>query len=349
MGARQREHDPISPWFVAAEDLGEYIGVRFGRINPDGSEPEWIFLRHADYDGIGGFAHILRNKGAAIDALPEQPHPARPSRFDVLRLAPIYLQSRRQPRWNSRVIQPQTKGASRHQVPTAVAWHVFSEIETNQIIAASKRHGVSVNSLLVNTLTRGIRPFLEDSSATVPWMIPVNLRGKVRRDRDTANFTSCVGVKVKAGEIPSETHRNIFAALDRKVHWANWQAYDLGKFTSHGMRKFLIATGLAISQLSLGSFSNLGVWDAAKSISVDACRGNWLFSPPVLRCQPIGAGCVTFQNQLSLTIQAHPELTTQASVCQAWIQSWVQQIKLESSPGSIGLNRRSETSQPVKI
>lgn len=48
--------DPISPWFVAAEQLGEFIGIRFGRVPPGQAEPEWFFLRHTDFDGIGGLA-----------------------------------------------------------------------------------------------------------------------------------------------------------------------------------------------------------------------------------------------------------------------------------------------------
>jgi len=341
MGDRKKISDPISPWFVAAEDLGEYIGVRFGRVDSAKSEPEWIFLRHADYDGIGGFAHILRSRGANIGALAEQTHPATPSGFEVLGLGQKYLESRKLPRWNSRVIRPGANEAHKPQPPTAVAWQLFNEVETSKIKTASKRIGVTVNSFLLNNLTRGIRPFLENASADVPWMVPVNLRGKTQRDRDTANFASYIGVKVKAGETIEETHRKIFAAMDRKEHWANWQAYSLGKFAPHAVRKFLVATRLAVSQLSLGSFSNLGVWDSAKEITVEACRGPWLFSPPVLSFQQFAAGCLTFQNQLSLTIQAHPQLTIKASVCEQWIQSWVEQINLDVARESRGSNHLS--------
>src|ERR1043165_2317609 len=57
--------DPIAPWFIAAEELGEFIGIRFGRVPPEGTEPEWMFLRHTDFDGIGGVAALLRARGGA--------------------------------------------------------------------------------------------------------------------------------------------------------------------------------------------------------------------------------------------------------------------------------------------
>jgi hypothetical protein len=48
-----------------------------------------------------------------------------------------------------------------------------------------------------------------------------------------------------------------------------------------------------------------------------------------LRCQPVGAGCVTFQNRLSLTIQAHPKLTTDPAVPGVWVQNWVKEIEMD--------------------
>jgi len=84
-------------------------------------------------------------------------------------------------------------------------------------------------------------------------------------------------------------------------------------------------------QWNLGGFSNLGDWDSEKKITNPQCAGGWLFSPPVLRCQLIGAGCVTFQNRLSLTIQAHPDLTTSPSVPKRWVQDWVKEIEMDLS------------------
>src|SRR5690606_30423798 len=153
----------------------------------------------------------------------------------------------------------------------------------------------------------------------VPWMIPVNVRGKVFRERDTANFTSYIGVRISSYETIHDIHRQIYAALGRGEHWANWNAYKVGRFTTLGMKKLLLRKELAMSQWNIGSFSNLGDWDPDKSISGPASEVGWLFAPPVLRCQLLGAGCVTFQNRLSLVIQAHPELTTDPEVTKGWM------------------------------
>ena len=39
----QQDVDSINLWFLAAEELGEYIGIRFGQIPPGATEPNGLF------------------------------------------------------------------------------------------------------------------------------------------------------------------------------------------------------------------------------------------------------------------------------------------------------------------
>lgn len=319
--------DVIRSWFIAAEELGEYIGIRFGRIAPGTSEPEWFFLRHTDVDGIGGLAQLLRQRGADLSRLLQVKHPSSPSISAVLRLLPKFLRPRHRVKWRALEQGPRVDTAA--QPAPAVAWHVFDEAESIRIRMVCRKAGYTINSFLLKHLTKAIRPFLEDESSVVPWMIPVNLRGKVAQDSDVANHSSYIGVKVRSFETVHDIHHNIYAALGRGEHWANWYAYQIGRFVTAGMQRFMVAKELAMSQWNLGGFSNLGDWDSEKQIEQPGCAGAWLFCPPVLRCQLVGAGCVTFQNQLSLTIQVHPELTTSPAVPKAWIQNWVKEIEID--------------------
>src|ERR1039458_5763811 len=106
--------DAISPWFLAAEELGEYTGIRFGRVPPGGAEPEWRFLRHADYDGIGGLAEILRQRGAKVDHLMQIKYPAPPSWLPLLRALPKYLKPRKRLRWAALEDRKSTRLNSSH-------------------------------------------------------------------------------------------------------------------------------------------------------------------------------------------------------------------------------------------
>ncbi len=193
---------------------------------------------------------------------------------------------------------------------------------------ASRISQVSMNSFLLKYLDRAVRPYLADPSAAVPWMVPVNLRGKVCQPSDTDNHSSYVAIRLLASEGVREVHDRIYRRLRAGQHCANWKAYSVGRFASVRLKKRLIETDRATCQWSVGGFSNLGDWDPDKTISAEGCLGAWLFAPPVLRCQLIGAGCVTFQGKLSLTLQIHPDLTTSAAVAQEWMRIWVREVEL---------------------
>lgn len=337
-----KKSDPVSPWFNVCEDLGEYIGIRFGRIAPGASDPEWHFLRHIDFDGIGGFAELLRQRGANLPRLPHIKHPSNPSWIPFLKMIPKFLRPRARVQWQS--LERDNAASTAPQPPQAVAWHVFDETTTTQIRRVCRKNSFTINSFLLKHLTKAIRPYLEDEAAVVPWMVPVNVRGKVFRERDTANFTSYVGVKIRSYETTHDVHKGIYDALGRGEHWANWYAYKATSWTPFGMKKFMVKNDLAMSQWNLGSFSNLGDWDKEKAFVRPDCAGVWLFAPPVLRCQLVGAGCVTFQNRLTLTIQAHPDLTTSPVVPREWLQNWVKEIGMDLV-SMLGVQDTKEASQ----
>jgi hypothetical protein len=317
----------LRKWFATAEELGEYIGIRFGRIAPGASEPEWFFLPHSQCDGIGGFAELLRQRGAEVPHLPQIRHFSKPSALDLVRALPKFLAPRRRVEWGP--LAGPARPSSSTQAPSAVAWHLFDEATTTQIRRVCRKQSYTVNSFLLKHLTKALRPFLQDQSSAVPWMVPVNLRGRITQPRDVENHSSYVSVRVRSYETAHDVHRNIYAALAAGEHWANWQAYKSGQFLSAGLRRTLIRLDRATAQWNLGGFSNLGAWDPDKRLAQAGCEGGWLFAPPVLRCQMVGAGCLTFQNRLGLTLQAHPELTTNAADARAWMDNWLREIEID--------------------
>jgi hypothetical protein len=92
------------------------------------------------------------------------------------------------------------------------------------------------------------------------------------------------------------------------------------------MRKWLVKHGYASPKQNIGVFSNIGQWNSSEHIHSSDDRTIWLFCPPVWHTQKFAAGCVTFQNRLSLTIQAHPTLTTSCSTMENVMDCWVSEI-----------------------
>jgi hypothetical protein len=317
----------IRPWFRALESSGEFIGIRYGHVDPASGEVEWFFKPHTDQDGIGGFVDLLQEEGVSIEKLPEITHPAPPSWGAFIRALPETLAPRRVLEWKE--LQRERGGQYSGKPAPAVAWHVFSEEDTRRIRHAARAKGATVNSLLMKYLDRSVRPALKDPSRALPWMVPVNLRGKIQQSDRLGNHSSYVAIRIYASDDARAVHRQIYAQLKKGRHWANWKGFSATRFTSEKMKHYLIRTNRATSQWSVGGFSNLGIWDSEKKLMPATRRGPWLFAPPVLRFQMIGAGCVTFQGRLSLTLQIHPELTTSPAVAERWMNDWVGEIELE--------------------
>jgi hypothetical protein len=314
--------DPVCSWQVAHEELGEFIGLRFGQVLPAKSSPDWTYLRSTDYDGIGGLAAILRNRGAPVSHLPQLQHPARPSVGRLLWAWGRSTVSRRRVGWAS--VEGKPGHSSSAHPPLAAAWHGFDEETTLSIRQTCRRQGITLSAFLLKHLARAVRPFLQDQSKPLPWRVTVNLRGQLERHSDLANTSSHVLLPVQSFHTPVQVHKELYGALARAEHWANWYARHSGKFIGMGLKKALIGTDLAVP--CAGIFSNLGDWDPEKQITSPSCSGPWLFCPPVVRSRPVGAGVVTFQNRLALALQVHPELTSSSNTLWVWIESWVREI-----------------------
>ncbi len=317
--------DPVEPWFETLEDMGEFIGIRFGRLNPDGELLEWVFRPHKVYDGIGAFAEIFRERGVMLEQLPRITHPAPVSWLPLIRATPKFVGPRTPLVWGA-IEQGEPSRGPEVGPPKAVAWHLFTLEQTAAMRRACRTLGVTVNSFLMKHLDKAIRPSLSDPSEAIPWMIPVNLRGKVAQQRDTANHSSYVAIRVQPYDTPQDIHAGIHRRLRKGEHWANWKSYELTRSLPGSLKVALIERNRAMSQWNIGSFSNLGVWDSECAIQENYCTTPWVFAPPVLRCQLLGAGAVTFQNRLGLMLQAHPELSTSEDLAAFWVYRWVSEI-----------------------
>src|SRR5689334_511006 len=152
-----KSSDPIRPWFTAAEDLGEYIGIRFGRVTGSG-EAEWTFLPHTDFDGIGGMADLLRRRGASLPRLPQIKHYSHQSWTALVRSFPKYVSPRQRLQWD--LLDGPSQPTAKDVPPSAVAWHAFDEATSLQIRRVCRKSGITVNSFLLKHLTKSARPFL---------------------------------------------------------------------------------------------------------------------------------------------------------------------------------------------
>lgn len=307
-------------WFRASEASGDFMGIRYGRKPVDSEEVEWFFVSHCDCDGIGGFAQILRESGVELPTLPKTNYPNR----EIIR--PLWNCWRKK-RQNTDEIAVREHWAlsKQHSAGSSqsVAWHLFTEEETAQIRQNCRHQKVTINSFLLKQLDQAVRPDIKKPKAAIPWMIPVNLRGDISYDDDTENHVSCIEPLIAANDSPKDVQRQIQNCLEWGEHRANYLIFSLGKFLSQKIKVKVISKARSKQKGNIGAFSNLGVWDSRQKFE---SANTWFFCPPVCKGQLLGAGCVTFQNRLSLTIQAHSDLSNQPKIAKTWMARWVNAI-----------------------
>ena len=150
-------YDPIKSWFLAGESMGEFIGMRFARIPPGKSEPDWIYIRHCDYDGIGAIKKMFTERGGTVRGTAASASSRKTLvRFPV-QAAEVADATATAIDWKD--LGNSKKGAASPQPAPAAAWHVFGETETLQMRKFCNAAGVTVNSFLLQHLTAIIRPY----------------------------------------------------------------------------------------------------------------------------------------------------------------------------------------------
>lgn len=290
------------------------MGIRYGRVANGAGEVEWHFVSHIDCDGIGGLGRLLRERGIGIGKLPETKHPCRGV---IAPLWKLWRDSRKAMKCAARADWLSLGCGTR--IPEAVAWHLFTADETLEMVNRCRKMGVTVNSFLLKHLDQAVRPAIAEPKARIRWLVPVNLRGDVRFDDDTANHVSCVEPCIAPDDSAEVIQADILRRLKRGEHRANHLLFMAGGLLGHEGKVDLLRKERAKRNGNIGSFSNLGVWEAN-----DASGDGWVFCPPVVSGQLLGAGCVTFQGRLGMAIQGH---SSAPAVVEGWMRSWLDLIR----------------------
>ncbi|HEU5133659.1 MAG TPA: hypothetical protein VFU13_00820 [Steroidobacteraceae bacterium] len=326
--------DWVAAGFTAMHDCGDDISIVYAEAGTSPrAEPHWFELPHDKFDGVSGLAHLLREQGLRLDSLPVLAGD-RPSWRRTLRgLLAVFpaLQVRRQ-KWRR---FDHTRTSTFRRVRDRVASRLFTEAQTREIVAAARDAGVTVNTWLLSHLDRAVAAQLAAPSASRLWMIPVNLRGALPSVPENFLQMSFLPVDIERDPSPVELQALINGLRQRDCHWGTWTALHLGRLIGHsGIRRELRKRAAAQNGWA-GIFSNLGVWNVPGARS-------WIFGPAISRAQPVGAGCLTMNGRMSLTIQLHEALTEDLQASYALLDAWAQGCLKEPLREQFTVRRRAK-------
>jgi hypothetical protein len=311
--------DWVAEVFSATRDCGEDISIVYGHGKAGSqsrAEPHWYELQHDQFDGIGGLAHLLRQQGFRVDRLPVLQGDSLTFWRGVrglLTVLPSLKPRRRQwRRFDS------TRKVRFLPVCQRLAWHIFSEEQTRKIVAFAKDAGVTVNTYLLLHLDAVVACQLTPPSTSRHWMVPVNLRGAVTRHAESPPHMSFLGVDFDDPPSLTQLQVRIDGLKKRAYHWGAWLMLHAGKLIGAEAIRRDMRNREKNEHGWTGIFSNLGVWDIPGG-------GSWIFCPAISRVYPVGAGCITMNGCMALTIQLHEAFGADLAASYSLLEVWRQQ------------------------
>jgi hypothetical protein len=225
-------------------------------------------------------------------------------------------------------------------VSQRLAWKLFSEEETAAIAVAAREDGVTVNTFLLHHLDAAVAQRLTPASSGRLWMVPVNLRGAVTRPNEAAPHMSFFGVSIEGASTVGALQAQIKRLKEQGVHWGTWIALHAGRLIgAKGLRDDLVKREKQGHGWT-GIFSNLGVWNVPGS-------GSWIFGPAISRVHPVGAGCVTMNGRMALSMQLHDAFGGDLALTQALLDDWTLSILQSALPAQAVHPSHSATLEQV--
>jgi len=293
-----KKTDWLGKWYDIYEEMGD-CGQSAYAVEDGHNTPEFLFLPHQHYDGLGGLCHLIQDRSGLEIELPTMKGQEDSSLIKVFRalLHNLILHRTIRPKW----IVPRSEERGKKQNPTLLR---FTKEETAQIINAAKTRNISVNSFLLHICDSVVSEILWDKKYARWWVVPVNLRSLVNKNRANGIYTSYL-VSVIKDESPQVLNNNIKKSLRLQWHRATYILSNIGKLIgTSGVRatvKNQYKTGFGWT----GIFANLG------TISLDSpslANETWYGCPPNNWLIPISIGALTFNAKLTLSFLIHPSI-----------------------------------------
>ena len=325
--------DWIDEYFNIQRELGNNIKIQIG--HKETSEPneeiKWAEFSHARFDGVGAFAHQLRKCGWPIQSLPRSKEHKPPSRLSLLIPTILYgiagLRKREPVNWKVYNQNPKMKSFE-------VSTGFLDEEKTQKILQSAKNKKTSVNTYLLKTLDDTIRENLENDQKENLWVIPVNLRGAIKRQSDESNHVSFLPVSIRTGETFHRLQQSIQEKLKLQLHWVAWKYInDKGKSKGRHAIKKMVQNNLNKRTGLIGIFSNLGAWPDEKNADVlneftrkKKNNGSWYVARAATASYPVIVCVLTWFGQLSITLQIHPTISNDTEMGKIILKKWIERI-----------------------
>ena len=314
---RSKEIDWSGQWFQLLHEQGEDVLIRVGvRTGGDARAPEdeeEEVRSHVDFDGLGAVVDVLAGRGVNVE-VGDGNVPAVSAVTATVTALRFAADVPKHVDW-----WPRHPLAETPAPPPATATKTLSVDETRALVARARAAGGTVTTLLLSRLAQTVAPTLTTPSHAQPWMVPVNLRGRVSGPLPRSNTVGFLTLTQNSTSTAASTKAALQAALQAGEAQATWQLNQIGKIVGKRGMQQILRKATSRGYKNVGNFSNLGVLNATKLGDVHSVT----FLPPVARSQSCAVGVVTVAGRLSISCVLHPTVRVSRDVMKAWLDDVV--------------------------
>ncbi|MDF1761899.1 MAG: hypothetical protein P1U57_00685 [Oleibacter sp.] len=298
-------------------ELGENVDMILGIRQLDSGAMRWGLHSHQQDDGVGAFTAVLDNMGISLPEGPvREPTPA-PNWWMRMTLLREHLR-------NGKALTYPWREYHTGQMAPASGF-VFCFLSTEQT-AAIRRHvrrlKVGESAFFLSVLNRVCRGQLLDGDCERLWMLPHDFRRALGSKNLRGNFTAPLNLPVGNNDSANDIYGHMKQLYRRNILWGSWTYTNFARYLH---RKVIERAYRRMPKPSwFGVYANMGSWK-----SVDAVPLGFVTAPPSSALCPVTAGSLTWNGQISFSLQLHSTLTSNVTDAEKLLAAWLQQVLVE--------------------
>lgn len=316
------EKDYIAQLFrVRRERYGIPDDIYWGWLNPDNHNIEWKTWRHADADGIGGFAELLRPLGFPCDPLPLCNESKTPNWLNIIRAQ----RKNRRPSAQKRINWKQTYAFDPDNMHMPEVTYLTQE-ETHTLKTKAAAKNLSLGNVAFAALSRVIAHRLIEGDQPFHWFFGVNVRGATNIHNEQFNQASGINLLVHPDSDATHWQQQVRLGLKAKNHWVTWKLANIGRYI--GDRGLSLVYRLSSkSSFFAGSCSHLGEWPLTDERNPEITDNRLLCAVgPGTENYPINSALVGWNGATTLTLKLHPYICEDPSLIRVLADAWREEI-----------------------
>ncbi|MDF1782323.1 MAG: hypothetical protein P1U67_13610 [Alcanivoracaceae bacterium] len=302
---------------VRRERYGISDDIFWGWYNPEDGHVDWKTWPHADADGIGGFAKILRRLGFPCTTLPVCNETYEPSWLEIICAGRAYPRASAPKRVHWKQTYPFT--VKDRRLPEV---SFLTQEQTAALKNKAAKSGVSVGDVVFSTLSRVIAQHLISSEEPFYWFLGVNVRGAARVADESFNQASGISLLTYPDSNAAHWREQIRLGLKSKRHWVMWKLAHIGKYIGDNGLSLMYRLSNK-NTFYAGSCANMGDWPLDDKQNPNITDNRLLCAVgPGTKNYPVNASLIGWNGMAVLVLKLHPFICENQAQIRTLVDAW---------------------------